>query len=137
MNFQTQFCFSRPTILHGRDGLYLSLPSSRVPLVIEDESQPFLFSLIFSMSDCIISGCFFILFTFMQSLTWIHTHICVRVQVNKALLMASEKGLVDKVRQLITSNADVYTRNEVTSTSVRTRNAHTHPRKNTLIDDET
>ena len=58
----------------------------------------------------------------MQSLTWIHTYVCERVQVNKALLVASEKGQEDKVRQLITSNADVEARDEATSTSMRTRN---------------
>ena len=44
--------------------------------------------------------------------------------VNKALLVASEKGQVDKVRQLITANTDVEARDEVTGTSMRTRNGH-------------
>ena len=44
--------------------------------------------------------------------------------VNKALLVASEKGQVDKVRQLISANADVEARDEVTGTSMHTCNAH-------------
>ena len=45
---------------------------------------------------------------------------------NKALLVASEKGQVDKVRQLITANADVEARDEVTSTSMHTYKQCTH-----------
>ena len=45
--------------------------------------------------------------------------------VNKALLVASEKGQVDKVRQLITANTDVEARDEVTGTSMHTHAMHT------------
>jgi hypothetical protein len=126
VNLQTRFCFSKSTILDDRVGLDLSVHSSRAELEIEDEPQPFV-SLPCLLNERPHNFWMLLLFSpFMQSLTWIHTHVCEGVQANKALLVASEMGQVEKVRQLTTANADVEARDEVTDKSMHTRNAHLH-----------
>jgi ankyrin repeat protein len=55
---------------------------------------------------------------------------------NKALLVASEMGQVEKVKQLITANADVEARDEVTGTNMHTRYAHAPVNNAHIIDHE-